>query len=505
MNQVINSNANGENRQPLRTLEKIAQNESEPESPGVKESLVTFQTADGFELHGAPGHMTRHAAVFELYNPSVMPRLSEVLSEFKIILRDRTIYSGRAVVRNVVNAGLNAICEATLNEAHWMDVNLNSVSQRDGRLAGEFKTFLEEWQKLYTVLPEFKIVVADMQTFLADLRIWMEQVELGIRALPTGSRFQLEQEVTSELAQVVIPPVNELFEKFEEIAEKIESDQRPAHESYMRQHLHSLVLGAPFAHRTFYKPLGYAGDYEMVNMIARDGQDGGSLFAKVINCWFLKQPPAAAHRNRLTYLIGCLEMEASRVSRLGRKARIFGFACGPAVEVQRFLSDSPLSEQVELTLTDFNRETLEYLRKALNDVKERSGRHFTVQILKKSVHQLIKESLKPAVSGDGAKREFDFVYCTGLFDYLSDHACRQLMDIFYDLVTPGGLLVTSNVEPSNPLRNGMAYLLDWHLIYRTAQNMRTLKPNRAPDDATFVRSDSTGVNLFLEVRKPANG
>jgi len=505
MNQITNSNGNGESAQKLRQLKEIAQSEPVSSPPAIKESRVTFQTADGLEMHGTPGRLTRHAVVFELYNPSVTPHLSEVLSEFKIILQGRTIYTGRAVVRNAVNVGLNVVCEATLYEAHWMDIDLGVLSQRDGRLTNEFKTFLGEWQKLYKVLPEFKIIVADMQTFLADLRIWMEQVELGIRALPTGSRFQLEQEVTNELAQVVIPPVNELFEKFETIAKKIEDDQRPAHESYMRQHLHPLVLGAPFAHRTFYKPLGYAGDYEMVNMISRDGQDGGSLFAKVINCWFLKQSPAEAHRNRLTYLTQCLETETARVSRLGRKTRIFGFACGPAVEVQRFLSSSSLSEQIDLTLTDFNRETLEYLRKALNEVKERSGHNFTVQILKKSVHQLIKESLKPAVSGDNAKREFDFVYCTGLFDYLSDHTCRQLMDIFYDLVTPGGLLVTSNVEPSNPMRNGMAYLLDWHLIYRTAREMRTLKPNRAPDDAALVRADSTGVNLFLEVRKPANG
>jgi extracellular factor (EF) 3-hydroxypalmitic acid methyl ester biosynthesis protein len=311
--------------------------------------------------------------------------------------------------------------------------------------------------------------------------------------------------VTQELAQVVIPPVNELFAKFEAIAENVESDQKPAHESYMRQHLHPLVLGAPFAHRTFYKPLGYAGDYEMVNMIARDGQEGGSLFAKVVNCWFLKQPPAVAHRNRLTYLARSMEMEALRLSGMVRKARIFSFACGPAVEMQRFLGNSPLSEQVELTLADFNTETVEHVRKALNDVKERSGRTVSIQTQKKSVHQLIKESLKPVLPGDSARREFDFIYCTGLFDYLSDHTCRQLMDIFYDQVAPGGLLVVANVEPSNPLRHGMAYLLDWHLIYRTAQDVRALKPGRAPDDAIFVRSDATGVNLFLEVRKPING
>jgi extracellular factor (EF) 3-hydroxypalmitic acid methyl ester biosynthesis protein len=505
MSHVFKGNGNGESKPQPRQLGKIEPSEAAPLVVGTRESQVIFQTAEGLELRGVPVRVTRHAVFFELHNPSVVPRLSEVLSEFKIVLHGQMIYSGRAVVRNVVDAGLSVVGEATLHEEYWRDVNLALVSQRDGQLAAAFRTFLEEWQKLYKVLPEFKVIVADMQTFLTDLRIWLEQVELGIRSTPSGSRLRLEQEVTQELAQVVIPPVNELFEKFEAVAENVDGDQKPAHESYMRQHLHPLVLGAPFAHRTFFKPLGYAGDYEMVNMIARDGQEGGSLFAKVVNCWFLKQPPAVAHRNRLNYLARCMEMEALRLTPLGRKARIFSFACGPAVEMQRFLDSSPMSEQVELTVADFNEETLEYVRKALNDVKERSGRKVSIQTQKKSVHQLIKESLKPAATGTDAGHEFDFIYCTGLFDYLSDHTCKQLMDIFYDRLAPGGLLVAANVEPSNPLRHGMAYLLDWHLIYRTAQEMRALAPNRAPADAIYVRADATGINLFLEVRKPDNG
>jgi extracellular factor (EF) 3-hydroxypalmitic acid methyl ester biosynthesis protein len=78
------------------------------------------------------------------------------------------------------------------------------------------------------------------------------------------------------------------------------------------------------------------------------------------------------------------------------------------------------------------------------------------------------------------------------------------MNIFYDLVAPGGLLVATNVEPSNPLRHGMEQLLDWHLIYRKEQEMRELTPSRASKDNVVIRTDSTGVNLFMEVRKPAH-
>ena len=35
---------------------------------------------------------------FEVYNPFSIVQLSEVLSEFKIVMSDRVVYSGRAVV-----------------------------------------------------------------------------------------------------------------------------------------------------------------------------------------------------------------------------------------------------------------------------------------------------------------------------------------------------------------------------------------------------------------------
>ena len=335
------------------------------------------------------------------------------MNKFKIVLKDRTIYSGRAVVRNVVDAGLSIVCEATLDEAHWREVDRVGQRRAAGGSRRNSGRFLPNGKNSTRCCRNTKSSPPTCKPSWPTCESgWTRPRWVFVRC-PPGSRRQLEQEVTNEFAQVVIPPVNELFKKFEVIAETIEADQRPAHESYLRQHLHSLVLCAPFAHRTFYKPLGYAGDYEMVNMIARDGQEGGSLYAQVVNCWFLKQPPAAAHRNRLTYLARCMETEALRLSRLGRKARVFNFACGPAVEVQRFLGDSLLSEQVELTLADFNRETLEHVEKAIQDVKERCHRQTAVRFQKQTVHQLLKESLKPAEAGNGVKREYDFVYCWG--------------------------------------------------------------------------------------------
>ena len=274
MNQVTNTNGNGQHGQQLRAPKKTAQSEAASSPSVLKESLVTFQTADGLELRGVPTRVTRHTVVFELYNPSVTPRLSEVLGEFKIVLQDRTVYSGRAVVRNVVNAGLNAVYEAMLNESHWTNIDLGSVLQNNGQLADEFNSFIQEWQKLYKVLPEYKVVLADMQTFLADLRLWLEQIEVGIRASPSADRVELERETARQLEPKIVPAIVSLFEQFEEVSNRIDEDLVPAHRAFGKRQLHPLLLCSPFVYRTFHKPLGYAGDYEVVNMMFRDPFEG---------------------------------------------------------------------------------------------------------------------------------------------------------------------------------------------------------------------------------------
>jgi len=504
MNRIPGGNGNGNGNGAKSLLEQPSKRAAQPPavapSTEARDSRVAFQMHDGLELRGTPARVTRQQVAFELYSPAAIPRLSEALDQFQITLQGRTVYSGRAVVRSVVDAGAKVMCEATLDETQWTDLNLALALQKDGQIAREFKSFLKDWQKFYKVSPEFKIVVADMQTFLHDLRLWLERVELGIQSLGRDAREKLDPKLTQEIAQAVIPLINALFEKFEAVAKDIGEEHWGAHARYMRQQLHPLILTAPFANRTFGKPLGYAGDYEMVNMIARNGYEGDSLFARIIHGWFVAQPPAAAHRNRIKYLTERIELEAYRVARAGGTARILDFACGPAVEIQNFFRSS-FSEKVELTLADFNSETLEYARQTLDKIKNLLRLRTPVHFQKKSVSQLFRENHQPAAE----KPQYDFVCCAGLFDYLPDSTCKQLMNIFYAFLAPGGLLVATNVEPSNPLRYGMEHLLDWHLIYRREPELRLLCPAEVHEDFVSVRMDATGVDLFIEIRKPANG
>jgi len=465
------------------------------------ESVVAFQTSQGTDVRGGLLRLDRYCVVFELYSQSGVLQHSEVLSEFKILFKDRPVYSGRAVIKALVNTGLMVVCEAALEDS-WLDVDFARAGQDNGALGIQFKEFFEKWQQSYKVEPEYKVIIADMQTFLMDLRIWAEQIELGIRSSPSGDRIQLEQDVIKEVSPSVLEAIDFFFEKFEVLAEKIEAALRPVHAAFMKRQLHPYVLCSPFAYRTFSKPLGYAGDYEMVNMIARNPLEGSSLFAKLVNLWFIRQPPAEAHRQRLDYLVQKQLEETARVAGEGRNARIFNVACGPAIEVQRFIADKDVSERAEFTLLDFNEETLQHVTSVLSAIKTKHGRSAPIQFIKRSVHQILKESGK-AVERP-ASQQYDFVYCAGLFDYLSEQVCSRLTNILYSWLAPGGLLLATNVAPNNPLRNGMEHLLDWNLVYRSPPQVLALAPREAKPDDVSVRAEPTGINVFLEVRKPKN-
>jgi extracellular factor (EF) 3-hydroxypalmitic acid methyl ester biosynthesis protein len=336
-----------------------------------------------------------------------------------------------------------------------------------------------------------------MQNYFIDLRRWLEQVELGIRTSPSRDSLQLERDVLEELVPSVLPSIDSLFARFEEVADRVLPELLPFHRTYAKRQLHPLLLCAPFAYRTYHKPLGYAGDYEMVNMILRDPLEGSSLFAKSVNLWFLSQAPAAAHRNRVKHLTQWLIDETRKHQKRGQPMRIFDLGCGPAGEVQQFLAQDPISNYASFTLLDFNDETLEHAGKVLGDLKRKFNRTTEIELIKKSVHQVLKEEGKPRVNNPG----YDLIYCAGIFDYLSDRICKRLMNVFYSMLEPGGCLIGTNVDVSNPSRNGMEYLLEWHLIYRNAEQLKALMPDEAPPECSQIRSDETGVNHFIEIRK----
>lgn len=454
----------------------------------------------GLAVRGTILQLTGSQLAFEIYHPNLMLRSSQVLDGFEIFIDGNLVYSGRAVISNLLYTGTVIACEAKLDEPGVQ--NPPGLANNGGHeLRNAYDAFFHRWEGQARVRPDFKMAVLDLQGYLSELKLLLEQVELSIRAHPSGNRLELEQDIAQTLAKRILPHFDALHERFEIAAGQINEDFIESYQALVRRHLHPLVLCAPFAYRSFVKPLGYAGDYEIMNMIHRNTFEGASLYAKMVHFWLVKQWAAQSVRNRVAHMKHRLVEETLRVSREKRPTRFMSLGCGPAREVQDFVAESVLSDLADFTLIDFDAETMDHVASSLSRAKSLHSRQTAVHIRRMTANDIVKFSTQPSRNPLGAN--FDMIYCGGLFDYLSDRLCKKLVGIFYDWLAPGGRLVVANMNAERkPFRFMVELMLDWHLIYRDAVCMTSFLPEGVQSDSWSVVHEAVGANLFLEVRKP---
>lgn len=271
----------------------------------------------------------------------------------------------------------------------------------------------------------------------------------------------------------------------------------PALHPLIQTDLLALIIGSPFARRCYEKPLGYAGDYGMVNMIADNAPAGDTCLDQRLHQVLLATPLAAAHRNRLVELERILKELASDFEEPG-SCRVLNLGCGPIREVQSFIRNSPLCEGVHFTFMDFDAETLAYAENAFFTTANECGRRVQASFLKRSVTDIIRQSIKGQPLEQGG---FHLIYCAGLFDYLKQGICQKLMDLFFDSVVEDGLVVATNVVTGCPGLCFIRIVLEWDLITRTLDECKELFPSLAAPEKCRVYTEPLGFNAFIEARR----
>lgn len=451
---------------------------------------VSFRNSQGEAARGTLTSVQRRSLVMEIYNPYSIVQVSEVLSDLTIRAGDQALYKGKAVVVGMLNTGLMAVVSVALID-EWSD--LNAVRGNVDQVRLEAQRFVQSWEDRFRVRHTYQVAISEFRAFLAETARWVDQADL-VESLPKGPDGRLTDEVFEAMAQPLMVKGKAFLDRLEGEAAGLSEEEGPLHRAYAQAALHPLVLRAPFVWRTFSKPLGYAGDYEMVNQILADPRQGQSTYFQIVNAMFLRAAVSQAHRNRIDILVKFLGQAVDTAERENRTVRILNVGCGPAIEVQRLIASGRDLSRLHFTLVDFSRETLDYTRARIDEALQRHGRTLAVEYVQESVHDLLKRPARsePPAPGQGE----DLVYCAGLFDYLSDKVCSRLVRYFLFRCNPGARLMVTNVHAQNPERFGMEHLLEWHLIYRDEAQMRAMLAE--VDGPVTLYTDDTGVNLFAE-------
>jgi extracellular factor (EF) 3-hydroxypalmitic acid methyl ester biosynthesis protein len=438
----------------------------------------------------------------EIFDP-LMPLVHDSpIKNLKVWVGNELAYDGVASVRGVVDTGVSQVCEFALNGG-WLKRRRKTMPEGTDGIEGEARAFVERAAGSRTVRPAFRLAVADAATFLSEMRAWCDAAELK------WNRQLTDPDALQRLLRLISPAMQSVFDGLEKEAAQVGDDAMGAHVDLARSSLHPLLLCSPFIHRCYTKPLGYPGDFGLMNRMLDQPFEGDSLFARMVNGWLVNSAAGEAYRCRVGHLENVLAREAFRLASGGRVLRTLSLGCGAAPETVRFVRHHEASEGASFTLLDFNAETVSHANHEIAAAAAAAGRNIRLNVQQYSVRQMLTAGERLLAnrrllrSGPVERGAFDVLYCAGLFDYLSDRVCARLLDVFWELAAPGALIVATNFTPANPIRRFMDYLLDWRLNYRDEGEILRLVPSLCPEGGFKVSSPAGSVEVILELRKPA--
>jgi extracellular factor (EF) 3-hydroxypalmitic acid methyl ester biosynthesis protein len=398
------------------------------------------------------------------------------------------LYEGTAtVVRSTFSAGQHEL-GLMLESA---SIDLAAVYRLVARRTADERWQLAREQNAYASLePRFRSWVAELVDNLVKARSFLDAEEAAIAGWDMTSRLAVADELLAVVGPDVVARMNQAGIELRELVGHLTREQHEDYRAYCHTHLGPLLSASPFLHRARSKPLGYAGDYEMMNMLYRDHAEGATLFGKALNLYATQSPVAQANINRIEFL--GRKIEAAIAAKPKGRVRIASVGCGPAQEIQSFLTTRPeLGQRLEIALIDQEERAISYCERALAPLAAKS--RATVRVIRESVRRLLTDKKLSNTLG-----ECELIYSAGLFDYLNDRTFDALIGKLWGAVAEGGVLAVGNVAALNPDRYAMEYFTEWFLNHRSPENLhargRMLNPTPSKIE---VGSEPLGVNLFL--------
>ena len=478
---------------PSSTQALVESSSPEPEaeitSSFLRDEAMRLEHANFFEAHSSTeptpvsGRILRVSPSFvvcEVLDPQRLLQGGWSTHDARVQLAHREAYRGPARLNKVVNTGSALICEWALqgNWHHVPPVSGTSAVADNAALT----PFFERMKLLRRISDVFKAIVAEVASVLEEARQCLDRIEISLQPPPGQTRAETLHAVIPDLQRELFPAFDHVFAKFEEVSQAIPPDLDAEYHSLVRQRLHPLMMCAPFIHHVYAKPLGFAGDYAALHKLIGDPFEGQTLFAKLLNGWLVLTSAGDAYRHRLALLVEELRKQAAACHQRGQGMRVLSIGCGAANEVVRFFETEELSHRSEFTLVDFNEPTLAFAKQQVEKSRQENSRLARVEFVQSSVQRLVLDEARmrrkglPSNGPVACAAGYDFIHCTGLFDYFSDRVCSRLLHAMLGMLAPGGRLIVCNFTPANPIRYFMKYVLDWNLVHRTPAQLRALMP-----------------------------
>jgi extracellular factor (EF) 3-hydroxypalmitic acid methyl ester biosynthesis protein len=255
----------------------------------------------------------------------------------------------------------------------------------------------------------------------------------------------------------------------------------------LRHPVRELLHQDPFTRRAFSKPRGYAGDAVLLDYVY--GREEGwpppedaTELGRAIFEYTTQSPACEGVRCRRGFVAEQLDRLVDEVAR----PHVLSVAAG-------HLREAALSAAVKRRKLG-RCVALDADARSLKEVERSYGRCGV-----EGAHATIRQLLTHKVN----LGQFDFVYSTGLFDYLQQSTAQRLAWVMFQMLRPGGRLLVANFLPGIADLGYMESYMNWPLIYRTRLEMMGISaeiPQAQIRDIRVFAEENQNI-IFLQVAR----
>ena len=413
---------------------------------------------------------------------------SDVRLSFK--QKGRELYSGKASIRRINFDGDRQFAGISLNNGDFSlaDLRLSNILFLFG-VEGRFYA--------HENVPEsYKMLCADFLGFVADA------LNAAIAKSNASDEASLTDREKDKIAIDLHEQTKEAWLSFMEQLNACVLQYRsdPQVKSAVKKFTEALIT--PFLsegacwRRSYDKPLGYPGDYQIMNYAYDFEPLGDTVREKYLH--LIGVTSGRLILSRMDSILALLTDHACEQSQK-EKYRAISIGSGPAREIEALALNlqNKAGRMLDAVLVDSEPEAIAYCNAHLGGPSKDVP--FDFETINVSIRDIVSEKY-----GGEVYHGIDAIYSAGLFDYLGPLTSKRYVHKLYAALQPGGRVIIGNVndKPTGAIWV-MEYATDWGLHFRNDREMLAMAEGISGAKVTLTEDSHKSV-YFLVIDKPAD-
>ncbi len=260
--------------------------------------------------------------------------------------------------------------------------------------------------------------------------------------------------------------------------------------TYIFRETFPFFMLSSFFDRAFRRPGECVSDSYITELLSQNEPEGDGYLGRYLDRWIRSLPTCLALKNRGGIITETIKQLTENWS-IENPMPVTSIASGTAPEIlDLYFQTSP--PNVHVTCIDINHQNLS----SAANTSHRLGFRDHLTFIQDNLFLLAEGYSQIYIPPQ------KMIYSVSMANYLRDRELIRILDWIYDHLLPNGIIIIGNFHAANPDRILLEHILEWHSIYRSAEDLEKLfARSKFRSLPLAIQSDEFGVELFVVCNK----